>query len=377
MDEAVARLSTNSARVAIVLPPGEAFAPAASGAIGLMVHRLAAPTARFAPLVLGAETALPRYPDVPFLPVGQRRWPPLGFKAAYAACVLATLGDLRPALVEVHNQPELAVRVAARLGGAKVVLFLHNDPQGMRGGRSARTRAALLTRLAGIVTVSHFLRARLLDGLPPQPPGKVGVLPNAIDLASLPPALAPASREPLILFAGRLVADKGADAFVAACARALPALTGWRAMMIGADRFGPTSPETAFLRDLRRAAGRAGVALSGYRPHGEVLESMARAAIVVVPSRWQEPFGLAALEAMASGAALICSPRGALPELAGDAALAADPGDPTELPAAITLLATDPERRAALARAGIERARAFDLPQATAALDAWRAELLA
>ena len=29
----------------------------------------------------------------------------------------------------------------------------------------------------------------------------------------------------------------------------------------------------------------------GYRPHAAVLEAMSRAAIVVVPSRWQEPFG--------------------------------------------------------------------------------------
>ena len=71
----------------------------------------------------------------------------------------------------------------------------------------------------------------------------------------------------------------------------------------------------------------------GYRDHPEVLAAMARAAIVVVPSRWAEPFGLVALEALASGAALICSPRGGLPEVAGDAAVYADPDQPTEIAA--------------------------------------------
>ena len=103
---------------------------------------------------------------------------------------------------------------------------------------------------------------------------------------------------------------------------------------------------------------------------------MARAAIVIVPSRWPEPFGLTALEAMASGAALICSARGALPEVAGEAALYADPDDPDALAEAITLLARDPERRAALGAAGRERARRFDVGQAAAALRALRRAVL-
>ena len=68
------------------------------------------------------------------------------------------------------------------------------------------------------------------------------------------------------------------------------------------------------------------------------------------PTPWPEhlveapaqPFGLAALEALASGAALICTRQGALPEVAGEAALYVEPADPAQLAAAITSLATDP-----------------------------------
>ena len=100
--------------------------------------------------------------------------------------------------------------------------------------------------------------------------------------------------------------------------------------------------------------------------------AMARAAIVVVPSRWPEPFGLVALEALASGAALICSPRGGLPEVAGDAAIYADPDRPAEIAAAIRTLASDEGRRAALAEAGRERAQQFDVPAIAARLAALR-----
>ena len=198
------------------------------------------------------------------------------------------------------------------------------------------------------------------------------MLPNSIDLPPPPPL----ERDQLILFAGRIVADKGADLFVDACAEALPQLPGWRAEMIGADRFRPDSPDTPFLRALRPQAAAAGVALRGHQPHDVVMQAMQRAAIVVVPSRWQEPFGLTALEAMASGAALVCSPRGGLPEVAGDAALYADPAVPGAVAGAVLALARDPARRMALAVAGRARALGFGSAQAAARLLDLRRDLL-
>jgi UDP-glucose:(glucosyl)LPS alpha-1,2-glucosyltransferase len=246
--------------------------------------------------------------------------------------------------------------------------MLNNDPQEMRQARTAAERAALLRRLARVVTSSAYLRDRLLDAVA-APARSPAVLPNCLDLAELP---MPVGREKLILFAGRVVADKGPDAFVAACAAALPDLPGWRAEIIGADRFRVDSPETGFIRAVRDAADHAGVAMLGYRDHPAVLAAMARAAIVVVPSRWPEPFGLVALEALASGAALICAPRGGLPEVAGDAALYADPDRPDAIAASIRALAADGQRRARMEAAGRERARLFDAPRIAMQLAALR-----
>ncbi len=224
-----------------------------------------------------------------------------------------------------------------------------------------------------MVTVSEFLRRQLLEGIP-TPSTPPDVLPNCIDLAALPP---PARREKTILFVGRVVPEKAPDAFVAACAAALPRLPGWRAEIIGADRFRADSPDTDFVRGVRTAAQAAGVALLGYRDHPDVLAAMARAAIVVMPSRWQEPFGLTALEAMASGAALLCSARGGLPEVGGEAAVYVDPDDPAGMAQAIVSLASDPARLAALSLAGRDRARRFDLAPTRRRLDAIRASILA
>ncbi len=353
------------AEVAVVLPPKEGFTPGAVGAIGLLVERLVRAGARGT--VLGRPNGGPTFPGIPFEPV-RPGWG-VSRAARYASGVAHAVRRLRPGLIEVHNWPEIALRLC-RLG-RPVTLILNNDPQHMRAARSPLDRAALLGRLAGTATSSEWLRQQLLQNTPPPARCPV-VLPNCIDIPPPPPP----EREPLILFAGRMVADKGADVFVQACAETLPQLPGWRAEMIGADRFRPDSPETPFLRSLRPRAASAGIALRGHQPNAAVVEAMRRAAIVVVPSRWAEPFGLVALEAMANGAALVCAPSGGLPEVAGEAALYADPARPGATAAAILALARDAPRRTALAAAARARAETFGAPAAARRLLEFRAEVL-
>ena len=358
--------------VAVVLPPREGFGPGRTGAIGLLAQRLVQ-TPGFRTIVFGGRQDGPVFPEIDFRPVNPTPWKLGNTNLRYAAAVANSLKHLRPALIEVHNRPEIALALANRLAATPVSLILNNDPQAMRDAATPAQRTSMLGALARVMTSSDYLRQRLLDGVagPARPPV---VLPNCLDLAQLPP---PRQREQLILFAGRVVADKAPDAFIAACADALPDLPGWSAEIIGADRFRFDSPDTAFVRTTRAAAEAADVRMLGYRDHPEVLVAMSRAAIVVVPSRWPEPFGLVALEALASGAALICAPRGGLPEVAGNVAVYADPDRPGEIADAIRALAGDASRRAGLAEAGRQRARRFDVTVIATQLAAMRQDVLA
>ena len=345
-------------RVVTVLPPREGFSPQAVGAIGLLVHRLG----RREDLVVGQAMGTLCFSGRTFIPAANVLWPPFGRAERYMAGVARVIRREAPDLIEVHNRANLALHLAEENPATPLILFLHNDPQGMRMARNPAEREQLLRRMT-VVCVSEHLRRRFMEGVRPGLPGPM-VSPNAIEWTDLPPALPRERREQTIVFAGRIVADKGADAFVRACAAVLPRLPGWRAEIIGSDRFTSNARVTAFERDLYPRAIKAGIELRGYLPHAQVLDSMSRAAIVAVPSRWAEPFGMTALEAMACGAALVCSDRGGLPEVAGNAAVVAQPDPPGALEEALFALCSDRHCRMAVAEAGTAQARQFDAPAA-------------
>ena len=356
---------TAASPVAIVLPPGEGFAPGTAGPAALLVHRLLQAGADG--VVIGTPTTTPPLSGVRFVPA-----PPglgLGRTRRYAAGVARVLHGLRPALIEVHDSPAVALHLRDRFPGPPVVLWLGRDPYDLPSARTARERTRLLSRLALVVTASDWLRRRVLDGAT-APVRAPDVLHAGITLPTLPDR----AREPAFLFTGGLRPDSGVDAFVAACGELLPHLPGWRAVVMEPE---PAGPDTPFLRKLRFAASVAGVELAGQRPRAEILAALCRTAIAVVANRWDDPSGLTALEPMACGAALVCPPRGALQEVAGDAALYADPDKRGALGAAMQTLAVDDPLRTRLSRAGSARAEAFSPDHAVTALIALREAILA
>ena len=123
-------MSLNSITVAVVLPPREGFGPGRTGAIGLLARRLVQ-TPGFQTIVFGGKQDGPVFPGIDF--VTSR--PGSGGSAAPTFATpqrLANLRTLNPGLIEVHNRPEIALVLAARLPKIPVSLILNNDPQGMR-----------------------------------------------------------------------------------------------------------------------------------------------------------------------------------------------------------------------------------------------------
>ncbi|MFZ5676396.1 MAG: glycosyltransferase [Pseudomonadota bacterium] len=96
----------------------------------------------------------------------------------------------------------------------------------------------------------------------------------------------------------------------------------------------------------------------GSLPHGEVQALMGRTGIFVSPSLY-EPFGLAALEAASSGAALVLADIPTYRELWRDSALFFPPRDAAALAAILNSLAADEPARGALAEAAKRRSHRF------------------
>lgn len=84
------------------------------------------------------------------------------------------------------------------------------------------------------------------------------------------------------------------------------------------------------------------------------------AAIFLFPSLY-EGFGWPPLEAMSAGTPVVCSNAASLPEVVGDAALTAGPGDHERLARHCLDLLTQPALRAALVRRGHENVKRFTL----------------
>lgn len=122
-------------------------------------------------------------------------------------------------------------------------------------------------------------------------------------------------------------------------------------------------------QDLRIRAAQLGasgdVRLLGWVEPDELEGLYREAACLVFPSL-REGFGLPVLEAMARGLPVACSARGALAEVAGDAALVFDPLSPPGIAAAIERLLSSREEAARLRALGYKRAQSFTWAAAAA-----------
>lgn len=100
--------------------------------------------------------------------------------------------------------------------------------------------------------------------------------------------------------------------------------------------------------ELKTLADPAKVSFVGYRDSASFLQGID---VLVVPSLWEEPFGLVAVEACASGVPVIATRRGGLPEIVVDQlnGLLCDPDEPNSLAIAMLWLYLDADLRARLA----------------------------
>lgn len=223
---------------------------------------------------------------------------------------------------------------------SRVLLWLHNEQ--MTNHRDPKAAFQAIDR---VVAVSGYIREWVLGHFPVA--GEhVAVVHNGVNPDQFWPR--PDFSVPFdpvrILFVGRLDVGKGPDVLVSA----ITDLTsrGVRAgvtLVGGRQRFhGDQAGAETYADEVLARLGRLGGTFLGPVSRLLLPDVMRRQDIVCVPSRANEAFSLVALEAMASGCAVLASDRGGLPEACGGAALHVDPDDAGSVRRALASLLGDP-----------------------------------
>jgi glycosyltransferase involved in cell wall biosynthesis len=203
------------------------------------------------------------------------------------------------------------------------------------------------------IAVSQFGKRELIDvfGLQPE---RIEVIYHGVDkfFAPGPANVPPALRDgPYLLFVGDTgpaEPRKNFPLLYDAYRRAFPDLHPRLAVV------GPNGPQLEGVYYAGVAAGDASGSGDAF------LRDLYRGALALCVPSYHETFGMPVVEAMACGTPAIVSNASCLPEIAGDAALYANPHDAQSWAKALADLAASAELRARLRERGLAQARKYD-----------------
>lgn len=150
-----------------------------------------------------------------------------------------------------------------------------------------------------------------------------------------PLAGVPRSRD--LVFVGRLVSDKGVDVLIDALALRARQAVAPTLTIVG------DGPERTALEDsVRRHGIGASVRFTGVLQGEALVRCLNAHRAIVVPSQWEEPFGLVALEGLACGCLPIVARSGGLVQAGGPAARSFAKGDAADLAKLLAVWQAEP-----------------------------------
>src|SRR4051794_2003639 len=255
------------------------------------------------------------------------------------------------------------------LSGRYWQVVRHRCLEGSRWRSAAAAADAYASRARGVyervdalLAPSAHLRGRVVAG--GLPAARVAVLRNPVVAAPAPRPVP--DGPPVVVYATRLVIEKGVDVLLDAAGR-LPA--GTRVRLLGSGRVE---------RQVRARVAAEGLPVDvlGPLPPEGVRAHLGEATAAVLPALWEENCPMAVLEAAAQGVPVVASAIGGIPELVDDGrtGLLVPPGDGGALARALTRLVEHPGEAAAMGQAAWLRARARHDPagHVGALLDVYR-----
>ena len=199
-------------------------------------------------------------------------------------------------IIEIHNRP-LVFNYLKKKIVSKFIIYFHNDPISMNGSRSPKERLQLLNEVDKIIFVSKWVQTRFFNNLDNKLINKTEIIYPSIHREKKI-----YKKDKKITFVGKLNESKGYDIYKNAVIKILDEFNNWKAFSIGDESRERPKINHKNHKEL------------GFLKHKKVLQFLNKSEIVVVPSRWEEPFGRTALESASRACATIISRKGGLPE---------------------------------------------------------------
>jgi len=291
--------------------------------------------------------------------------PSLSLRLAAQLC--GAIARTQPHLVHIHTSDGAGFWEKAALAeiahAARRPVFLH-----LHGGDFERfltnlspVRARLASRVLGrasrVLILAEGWRPLLERFAPPE---RIALLPNAIHTAEFAPPSAPPDHRTRLLFLGMLSERKGLDDFRTALQQlSRDGTLNFEVDIVGGEEV--PGARAHYETSFQEAGLSRWVHFHGPTFGEDKRRFLHHAHVFVLPSR-AESFGIANLEAMAAGLAVVSTRTGAIPEYLTDGlhGLLVAPGDATALAGAIARLVADPELRLRLGAAAHRRAQEYD-----------------
>lgn len=266
-------------------------------------------------------------------------------------------------LIIVENRPGFAIKLNKRTK-TPCILHLHNDFLNIQTTK-AKT---LFNSYHQIICVSDYIKKKV-QNIDQTSTTRCKTIHNAIDLIKFEKAI-PVNRSNLglsdddfvIVYSGRLTEEKGILQLICAIKQAQE-IPNLKLIIIGASSYGKDEHETSFTNKLKKESEciKDKVIFTGFINYDTIPAIIKTADIAVVPSMWDEPFGLTVVEAMAAGLPLITTRSGGIPEICeGVATIVERENIVDHLANAILDLYQHPDKRKAMAKAALERSKLFD-----------------
>lgn len=261
-------------------------------------------------------------------------------------------------LIHIFNRPRLVCPVREAAPDARIILSMHNDMFKREKIEFEEGKEAI-AQLDKIITISNYIGEEIVK-LFPEAQSKIQTIYSGVDLDRFVPVYSEKGRrlgatirrehqlesKKIILFAGRLSANKGADVLVRAIHKLAEDYPNIALVLMGSKGFSDNRM-TDYIAYIQAITERLSVPVitTGFVQPDQVQNWFAAADIFVCPSQWEEPLARVHYEAMAAGLPIVTTARGGNPEIIEinkNGLIVENPEDPQEFVNYLSKLLSNP-----------------------------------